>query len=55
MSWSLLSEYFGAVSAENLPYSTFAGDFFPYADNEESYWTGYFTSKSSLKKLAKTA
>jgi hypothetical protein len=25
-------------------------DFFPYADGKHKYWTGYFTSRSNLKK-----
>ena len=30
-------------------------DFFPYADNEDSYWTGYYTSKSWFKRLVRTS
>lgn len=26
-------------------------DFFPYANDEHSYWTGYFTSRSNLKYM----
>lgn len=26
-------------------------DFFPYAHDEHSYWTGYFTSRSNLKYM----
>uniref|UniRef100_A0A915PCR6 Alpha-mannosidase n=1 Tax=Meloidogyne floridensis TaxID=298350 RepID=A0A915PCR6_9BILA len=29
------------------------GDFFPYADKPDRYWTGYFTSKPSLKGLTR--
>ncbi|CAK5048380.1 unnamed protein product [Meloidogyne enterolobii] len=29
------------------------GDFFPYADQLDRYWTGYFTSKPSLKGLTR--
>lgn len=50
LRYSTLSEYFDAMRASltrALP--VFAGDFFPYADNSRSYWTGYFTSRPGLK------
>jgi hypothetical protein len=28
-------------------------DFFPYADNAHSFWTGYFTSRVALKGFVK--
>ena len=28
-------------------------DFFPYADFPNAYWTGYFTSRVTLKKIIK--
>ena len=28
-----------------------SGDFFPYADCDHCYWTGYFTSRQGLKRL----
>ena len=31
------------------------GDFFPYADNEHSYWAGYFSSRQSLKKMERVS
>lgn len=36
-------------------WSTFlkTNDFFPYADCEHCYWTGYFTSRQGLKKMEK--
>jgi hypothetical protein len=30
-------------------------DFYPYADNSRSYWTGYFTSRPSLKEQSRRA
>jgi hypothetical protein len=47
--YSTLSEYFHAVSIAQPNLFTFRGDFFPYADNGQSYWTGYYTSKPLTK------
>ncbi|KAI5651043.1 hypothetical protein M9H77_37048 [Catharanthus roseus] len=35
------------ATKEKWPLKT--GDFFPYADHENAYWTGYFTSRPALK------
>ncbi|XP_017786043.1 PREDICTED: lysosomal alpha-mannosidase-like [Nicrophorus vespilloides] len=32
-------------------FSTFSADFFPYADRNYSYWSGFYTSRPALKKL----
>ena len=34
-----------------LNWSVKKGDFFPYADCDHCYWTGYFTSRQGLKRL----
>ena len=50
MQYSTLSDYFDAVAAEEVAWSTWpAKDWFPYYDFEASWWTGYFTSRSALK------
>lgn len=33
----------------NVTYVEKTDDFFPYADTEYGYWTGYFTSRVNLK------
>ena len=51
--YSTLSEYFSAVHSEsqqkNIAFPFHRGDFFPYADNGDSYWTGYYSTRPTLK------
>ncbi|KAJ4462635.1 putative Lysosomal alpha-mannosidase [Paratrimastix pyriformis] len=54
MAYSTLSEYVDAVHALNMTWSRYSEDFFPYADNPLSYWTGFYTSHPWLKGFAIT-
>jgi lysosomal alpha-mannosidase len=47
--YSTPSRYLDALNKLNLTWTTKNDDFFPYADNPHSYWTGYFTSRPALK------
>ncbi|CAK9202875.1 unnamed protein product [Sphagnum troendelagicum] len=47
--YSTPSIYLDAKYAANETWPLKTGDFFPYADKAHCYWTGYFTSRSSLK------
>ncbi|KAF5294473.1 hypothetical protein FQR65_LT01599 [Abscondita terminalis] len=53
--YSTPSCYLKAVHNEakknGLKYSTKTDDFFPYASDPHSYWTGYFTSKPTIKRF----
>ena len=57
--YSTLYDYFNALNEyQNNPTSPVdwevrTVDFFPYADNNESYWSGYYTSRPDLKQLTR--
>jgi len=47
--YSTPTQYLGAIFPLGIQYPTKTDDFFPYADNLNSYWTGYFSSRVNLK------
>jgi lysosomal alpha-mannosidase len=53
VKYSTPIEYVRAVHAfserEKVSFELKTDDFFPYADNRASFWTGYFTSRPALK------
>ena len=51
--FSTLSDYFAGAEKEGS-FPSLQGDFFPYADNEQSYWTGYYTTRPLLKDRSRT-
>ncbi len=49
INYATPSEYLKAVNDEGNVYPTKYDDFFPYADVQHGFWTGYFVSRTSLK------
>lgn len=52
--YSTPSIYTDAKYAANEKWPLKTGDFFPYADRENAYWTGYFTSRPGFKGYVRT-
>ncbi|KAF8694238.1 hypothetical protein HU200_038373 [Digitaria exilis] len=51
--YSTPSIYTDAKYAANEQWPLKTNDFFPYADNPNGYWTGYFTSRPALKRYVR--
>ncbi|CDW74355.1 glycosyl hydrolases family 38 protein [Stylonychia lemnae] len=51
--YSTPGSYLDAKKSDNLIFPVKYDDMFPYAGNEDDYWTGYFTSRPNSKKQIK--
>lgn len=51
--FATLQEYFDSVKAEKShdQFPSLSGDFFTYADKDDHYWSGYFTSRPYYKRM----
>lgn len=49
LRYSTPSDYFDAVRANAQDWPTYSGDFIPYADELGAQWTGYFSTRPTLK------
>jgi alpha-mannosidase len=53
--YSTPSDYVDSINALNMTWPTKTDDMFPYSDNPDAYWTGYFTSRPNHKSYIRTA
>ena len=53
VQYSTPSIYLNSISGLGLTYPQKTDDFFPYADGDSAYWTGYFTSRVAVKGLVR--
>ena len=53
--YSTPSCYLKSLNDAELSWPRKTDDFFPYASDPHAYWTGYFTSRSSLKGMIRSA
>lgn len=51
--YSTPSCYLYALNKANQSYTTKTDDFFPYASRENTFWTGYFSSRPALKRYVR--
>jgi lysosomal alpha-mannosidase len=55
LMYSTPSCYLKALNDEGLQWTSKSDDFFPYASDPHAYWTGYFTSRPTSKRLIRVA
>jgi hypothetical protein len=53
--YSTPSMYVDALKKQDVEWPTKYDDMFPYSDNPEGYWTGYFTSRANDKEYIRRA
>ena len=58
IKFSNLRDYFEAISKtqeedQSLSFPLYQGDYFPYIDKDQDYWTGYFTTRPYAKGLSR--
>lgn len=50
LMYSTPGTYLDALHSQNLTWPVKYDDMFPYSDNPQDYWAGYFTSRQAAKK-----
>lgn len=51
--YSTPERYVAAKAKESVSWPLKTDDFFPYADGDHKFWTGYFTSRPNLKRAVR--
>jgi hypothetical protein len=51
--YSSVGEYVDALNSKNRTWTTKTDDLFPYADDFDSWWTGYFSSRATAKSFVR--
>jgi hypothetical protein len=47
------SQYIEALKKENIVFSSYYNDMFPYSDEKDEFWSGFYTSRPNTKKMVK--
>ena len=58
IQWATLADYFNHVMRRDrgdTPLNSLAGDFMTYADRDQHYWSGYYTSRPFQKRFSRIA
>ena len=49
--YSTPSKYIDALNSLNVTWPTSYYDMVPYSDDDQSFWTGFYTSRANSKKI----
>lgn len=55
VQYSDLADYFDALHESRSVFPSYSGDLFPYNDKDDSWWTGYYTSRPAFKRLVRVS
>lgn len=53
--YSTFGEYINTINKADIKWPLYEGDYFPYTDKSNAYWTGYYTSRPLKKGLSREA